>query len=81
MLLGLVIFILEFKFFFAADFFRRRFFWPLATFADGEFVFELRSNTKKPQSFSDRVMGNFFQDICYWSVKIWAWYTLPAPKV
>ncbi len=62
--------------FFDADFFRCRFFSPLIFFA-ADFFNPLRLSPmanlflnidpipKSPSPFSDRVMGNFFQDICY----------------
>ncbi len=63
-------------------FFRRRSFQCLETFADGDFVFSHGSNTQPPPSpLSDGVMGNFFQDNYFFSIKISTSYGPQAPKV
>ncbi len=46
--------------FFPANFVRRRFFKPYATFAEGKFVFKHRSNTQKPQNFFRQGYGELY---------------------
>jgi hypothetical protein len=68
-------------FFFAAIFFRCRFFRHRSTFRGANLLLKRAYIPKTTSPFLGGVMGNFFEDIFVLSVKISPRYGHPAPKV